>query len=85
MPNDFGLFDMQGNVLCWCQEEFKSYPVSAVEDVEDGSLVSRNRSRALRGGAFEIISSQTRSAARYASPPEARQMLFGFRPARTWR
>ncbi len=25
-PNDFGLFDAQGNVFSWCQEQYKPYP-----------------------------------------------------------
>ena len=25
-PNDFGLFDVQGNAFTWCQESYKAYP-----------------------------------------------------------
>ena len=38
-PNDFGLFDVLGNVWCWCQNRFPVNPQIAagrdLEDVED--------------------------------------------------
>ena len=38
-PNDFGLFDVQGNVFTWCQESFKPYRKAkeneTTEDKED--------------------------------------------------
>ncbi len=55
-PNDFGLFDMLGNVRCWCTEQHRNYPVKVgqvLEDVEDDDLVCRvNDQRVLRGGWF---------------------------------
>ena len=59
-PNDFGLFDMPGNVMQWCQE-LTFYPGAGFtgvrEDVESGelSIVPRNPSqqiRVLRGGGW---------------------------------
>src|SRR5262249_11024931 len=38
-PNDLGLFDMHGNIVCWCQESYKPYGegenAPAVDDTED--------------------------------------------------
>jgi formylglycine-generating enzyme required for sulfatase activity len=55
-PNDFGLFDMHGNVREWCQESHREIPSSAVgdpiEDVEDKTPVAKLTYRALRGGSF---------------------------------
>ena len=53
-PNDFGLFDVQGNVVTWCQESHKPYPTAngdeAAEDEEDKSVIIPTQSRVFRGG-----------------------------------
>jgi formylglycine-generating enzyme required for sulfatase activity len=56
-PNDLGLFDTLGNIAEWCQGRFVRYPVGvggkSVDDSEDRSdVVSDNRGRLFRGGAF---------------------------------
>ena len=42
-PNDFGLFDVQGNCYTWCQEPWGEYPDvegdKAVDDKETKDLV----------------------------------------------
>src|SRR5262249_4070093 len=38
-PNDFGLFDMQGNALCWCQDAFGPY------ELENGAKSKANVSQ----------------------------------------
>ena len=35
-PNEFGLFDMQGNALEWCYDVHRGYPVDFDEAIEDG-------------------------------------------------
>jgi formylglycine-generating enzyme required for sulfatase activity len=86
-PNDFGLFDVQGNVFTWCQESSRPYPSvegeGATEDREDGLVVSNSMGRALRGGSFEAQVSYVRSASRISNVPTFRPSDFGFRPART--
>jgi formylglycine-generating enzyme required for sulfatase activity len=86
-PNDFGLFDMHGNVFVWCQDRhvrpFPKVPVDqAVVDSEDTdkTLVTE---RVMRGGGFAGASWWLRSASRDYSPPTQRQMLLGVRVART--
>jgi formylglycine-generating enzyme required for sulfatase activity len=86
-PNDFGLFDVQGNVFIWCQESFKPYPSvkgdqPALEQ-EDGPSVSNSAGRALRGGSFDAQASYVRSASRINNVPTFGAPDFGFRPART--
>ncbi|MDB4517048.1 formylglycine-generating enzyme family protein, partial [Crocinitomicaceae bacterium] len=86
-PNDFGLFDMHGNVYEWCQEKYSSYGVGTkgktAEDVEDTASVSSRGSRLLRGGSFDYLPMVVRSAYRIAYRPGNRYFTYGFRPART--
>jgi formylglycine-generating enzyme required for sulfatase activity len=88
-PNDFGLFDMQGNVYTWCQERLKSYPQSkekAIEDKEDSYSLKIDEGRIVRGGSFNVRASFVRSSCRVANHPFSRDYgPVGFRPARTYR
>jgi serine/threonine protein kinase/formylglycine-generating enzyme required for sulfatase activity len=88
-PNEFGLFDVQGNVYTWCQERYRDYPAGkgdeAIEDQEDGLVVISTDSRALRGGSFFFLASSIRSACRLYNVPAIHDLSIGFRPARTLR
>jgi formylglycine-generating enzyme required for sulfatase activity len=73
-PNDFGLFDMHGNVWQWCQERaLASRPwggaPAPAEDREDTEPVVELHGRVLRGGSFYDHSSFLRSAARQSNRP----------------
>ena len=86
-PNDFGLFDVQGNVFTWCQESFKPYPKSkeneTTEDTEDVLSITLDN-RTLRGGSFDVQASIVRSAFRQGVVPTYRSDGdVGLRPART--
>jgi formylglycine-generating enzyme required for sulfatase activity len=87
-PNDFGLFDMQGNVYTWCQDRLTSYALvqsgNAVEDREDDSALSEKEARVLRGGGFGTQPRYLRSADRNRDHPGYRDGNYGFRPARTF-
>jgi formylglycine-generating enzyme required for sulfatase activity len=84
-PNDFGLFDAQGNVFVWCQECYGAYPRDQGEcdDKEDGLSVDGSVTRVLRGGSFYNHASLLRSASRYDLAPTFRRTNVGFRVART--
>jgi formylglycine-generating enzyme required for sulfatase activity len=86
-PNDWGLFDVLGNVPTWCQEKSKSYPQSNLainEDKEDMYSINIIESRALRGGSFVGPASLVRSSYRNLDVPANRYITYGFRPARTF-
>ena len=89
MPNAYGLFDMYGNALEWCQDAAALYPPGldgqALEDKERVRGVIRTENRVLRGGAFWSAATEVRSAQRFAFPPNIPFPPAGLRVAKTWR
>jgi formylglycine-generating enzyme required for sulfatase activity len=91
-PNDFGLFDMHGNVWQWCQESYRPYRPAGngldrpAEDEGDSRDVTDGLSRVLRGGSFYDHVSVMRSANRNSTlRPTDRNPYVGLRVARTCR
>jgi formylglycine-generating enzyme required for sulfatase activity len=86
-PNDFGLFDMHGNSLCWCQDRFAPYgpDAGAAGAGRDPNVIQKEEDRGLRGGAFVGQPAAVRAASRFRNQPWFRTRDLGFRPVRTWR
>ena len=88
-PNDFGLFDMHGNVAEWCQDEYGDYPRAKegqpVPDVANSLEVRPESRRVLRGAPFYPRPAPLRSAYRYWHKPSDRFSTIGLRVARTQR
>ncbi len=80
-PNDWGLYEMHGNVWEWCQDWYGGYPVGPVVDPQ--GAVS-GASRVLRGGSWFSDGRYCRSACRFHVEPADRGFLGdrGFRLAR---
>ena len=78
LANTWGLYDMHGNVMEWCQDWWSdSYSSNAVTDPEGPSSGTY---RVLRGGSFPNSANACRSAFRYGSLPDrASNLVFGFR------
>jgi formylglycine-generating enzyme required for sulfatase activity len=90
-PNDFGIFDIYGNVWEWIHDRRVEYPASVQLrlDVEDKVLVVDDRQwRMRRGGSFTYDASVMRSAHRGRPDgylPNERRDSVGFRIGRTYR
>jgi sulfatase modifying factor 1 len=74
--NTWGLHDMHGNVLQWCQDWYGEYPQKDVVDPQGGST---GKYRALRGGSWYFYPRYCRSASRDRAEPDSRNSAFGFR------
>jgi len=77
-PNNWGLFDMSGNVFEWCEDIYDDYPDGPESDPTGGTTGS---GRVIRGGSWSDYASYTRSAYRGDYLPGYRYGYLGFRVA----
>jgi len=80
-PNAWGLYDMHGNVLEWCEDVFHDSYAGGPSDGSAWMEGGDSSNRVLRGGSWYGSARNGRSASRLRYPPSRGHSSVGFRVA----
>jgi formylglycine-generating enzyme required for sulfatase activity len=77
LPNEFGLYDMHGNVWEWCWDRWGTFPDP--DDLTDPEGAPSGVDRVIRGGCWYVSASGAQSAVRSDDWPGSWLNYLGFR------
>jgi formylglycine-generating enzyme required for sulfatase activity len=80
-PNDFGLYDMHGNVWEWCLDHWHGHYQGAPTDGKAWTTGGYANTRIMRGGSWNHYPRRCRSASRLWYEPDNQSNYIGFRIA----
>ncbi|MCH9684953.1 MAG: SUMF1/EgtB/PvdO family nonheme iron enzyme [Deltaproteobacteria bacterium] len=80
-PNEFGLYDMHGNVWEWCRDAHEPYTTRARDSDGLRKQPVGGAGRVIRGGSWSVDADSARSACRGRVRPDYRYDDVGFRAA----
>ena len=81
-PNDWGIYDMHGNVFEWCWDRYGEYQVTTLSKLVNPTGSAFGSRRLLRGGSFFGGAALSRCALRGRLRPEIGDTFDGFRCVR---
>ena len=76
LPNELGIYDMNGNVWEWCQDKYKNYTPSSLANPQEPST---SLLLILKGGSWHSIKKGCRISTRFGSTPNSCSNYLGFR------